>query len=87
MFDLPPVPPYTLSNPPLAQALAQVRFPLQAVTVAVKTSALSEHPGLLSSSVRDQDRRSRSVRKAFTLFLGVVSPVPLRAVSLMRSTK
>lgn len=30
MFDLPQVTPYTLNRAPLAQALAQVRFPLQA---------------------------------------------------------
>jgi hypothetical protein len=53
---------------------------LVAVTVAVKTSALSERPGLVGSFVRAQDRRTWSVTKprvvlhSFTLFVRLVSP-------------
>jgi uncharacterized protein (TIGR04255 family) len=52
MFDLAPVDPYILTNPPLAQALAQVRFPLQARLatlegIAVVQEQLSdEYPSL-----------------------------------------
>jgi len=52
MFDLAPVRPYTLSNAPLAQALAQVRFPLQARLATLEGIAIvqeqlaGEYPSL-----------------------------------------
>ena len=52
MFVLAPVSPYVLSNPPLAQALAQVRFPLQARLATLEGIAIvqdelsGEYPSL-----------------------------------------
>jgi uncharacterized protein (TIGR04255 family) len=58
MFDLPAVGPYTLANAPLAQALAQVRFPLQARLgtldgIAVVQEKLSgDYPSLIQEQTQ-----------------------------------